>query len=535
MAELTTDIKSLPVTPETPETARTRPEAMRSGFARNLVTSLAYFGVNILVGIWFTPYLIRHLGIAAYGLIPLTATITAYLSLATIGLNIALNRYVMIALEQNEPRLANRFFNTSLVATLAVILLLAGPAYWICCHADMLLRLPVGAEHEVSMLLAFTVGMFLLTTLAAPFEVASFCRNRFDIRSAVQIATTLIRVGGVVILFELAIPRIWQAGAASMLAAAVSLVCAVWIWHKMTPQLAIAPRDFDIPALKELFRTGGWIVINQVGTLLYLNIDLLVVNRMLGTGLGGEYAAVLQWSALLRVLAATCAAIFAPTIFSYYACNEIEALVSYTRWSVKILGLGIALPTGLICGLAAPILNVWLGPQYTKLAPLTSLLTFHLCVNLCVLSLFHLQVVTNRVRWPGLVTCGMGIGNIILAVVLTGPAHFGMYGVALAGAIMLTAKNAVFTPLYGAHILQRPWLTFVREIALICCVTAVVAGAGWLLANTGRLASLPMLVTAGLAISALYTFFVWQFLFSPQERSRLRGMIRAYDPTAEAR
>ena len=52
----------------------------------------------------------------------------------------------------------------------------------------------------------------------------------------------------------------------------------------------------------------------------------------------------------------------------------------------------------------------------------------------------------------------------------------GVYGVALAGAIMLTAKNVLFTPLHAAGILSRSPTAFYREIAIAMAGSAAVGG-----------------------------------------------------------
>ena len=44
----------------------------------NLATTVASFGVSMIVGLWFTPYLVHSLGPAAYGLIALATNIVLY-------------------------------------------------------------------------------------------------------------------------------------------------------------------------------------------------------------------------------------------------------------------------------------------------------------------------------------------------------------------------------------------------------------------------------------------------------------------------
>ena len=128
---------------------------------------------------------------------------------------------------------------------------------------------------------------------------------------------------------------------------------------------------------------GGWIAVTYVGTILYLGIDLLVVNRMFGPDAGGRYAAVAQWSALLRTLVGVVAGLFCPTMLYYYARHDIDGLSRYGRQAVKLVGLMMALPIGLICGLSTPLLQTWLGPKFADLAWLMSLMTMHLSRQPC--------------------------------------------------------------------------------------------------------------------------------------------------------
>lgn len=266
-------------------------------------------------------------------------------------------------------------------------------------------------------------------------------------------------------------------------------------------------------------------VINQAGSLLYLSIDLAVVNKMVGAEAGGQYGAVMMWSAMLRSLAGVVSGVFGPTIISLYGKHEISALVIYCRHAIKFVGLMIALPIGLICGLARPLLSVWLGPAFEPLAPLMLLLSIHLCVNLAVLPLFNVQVAANRVRLPGIITCVMGVGNLGLALLLAGPVGWGMYGVAAAGAMMLTAKNIIFTPLYGAHILGLSYRAFYREILPVVGATVILAGAGWWLSHFFQLRTWIELGVAGIGLVGAYILVAYRFVLSNEERSQALGLL----------
>jgi len=66
----------------------------------------------------------------------------------------------------------------------------------------------------------------------------------------------------------------------------------------------------------------------------------------------------------------------------------------------------------------------------------------------------------NRVKVPGLVTLAVGVFNLALALFLAKVLGWGLYGLAGAGAISLTLRRFVFTPLYVAAVLHQPYRTY---------------------------------------------------------------------------
>jgi membrane protein EpsK len=368
--------------------------------------------------------------------------------------------------------------------------------------------------------------MFYLTTLSTGFGISAFSRNRFDLTNTVNILSTLIRVVLIVVLFNAFQPRVWHVGVSMLIAVGFSSAAAYCIWKHVTPMLELRMTWFSLSSLRQMMDMGWWIVINSLGTLLYLSIDLLVVNRILGYEATGQYGAVMTWATLLRSFAGVVAGVFGPTIIILYTRADMPGLVRYSRQAVKFLGLIMAVVIGLISGFSKPLLGLWLGPSYVTFAPLMALMTIHLCVNLAVLPLFSIQVATNHVRLPGMITCGMGLLNLILAVILVGPVGWGMYGVAVAGAITLTAKNVIFTPLYAAHILKLSNTTFCRELIPIVATTTCLAGVGWLVTRLFCITNWPALLAAGLVSGVFAAGAIYRLLLTNSERSRLVDMMR---------
>lgn len=504
-----------------PEELRERPAEVRGRFSLNLGASLGYFGLTVVIGAWYVPFLVRSLGPAAYGLIPLASTITSYMSLITLVLNSAVSRSLTIALEHSDHAKANRVFNTSLWGSVVLVLILLVPAGLGVAVLDHLIRIPPGYESEARWLFVGVMLAFLVNELKTPFDVSSWSRNRLDLRNLVNTGEVLVRVGLVVALFLAASARVHYVGWGILGGTLLSATGAIVLWRVLTPSLHLSLRAFDWTILKELTTTGAWVIVNQLGAILYLSIDLLVANRMFGAEAGGRYAAVLQLPLLIRTVGTTIGGVFSPTIVYYYARQDADGLLRYLRRAVKLAALMLALPIGLMCGFAEPLLRLWLGSGFAELDGLLVLMTFHLCINMAVNPLLGVQYAADRMKVPGLVTLGMGAANLALALILAGPAGWGLSGIAAAGAIMLTLKNLCFTPVYAAHVLQRSWLSFLPEFAISAAVTVVSVALSWLVARAWPIHGWDQLVLAGLGLSAVYIVGVYRFVLTPDERALL--------------
>ncbi|HWX21817.1 MAG TPA: oligosaccharide flippase family protein [Candidatus Binatia bacterium] len=485
----------------------------RSGrFAINLVSNVGKLGLTMVVGVWYVPFLVRQLGPAAYGMIPLASMITSYMAFITFGLDAAMSRTLAISLERRHYDQANVIFNVAFWGNLAIAVLLAIPAVVAIAHVQQIVRIPAGYETATRWLFAGTVSAFLLNQVKTPFAASCFCLNRLDLQNVVTVGETLTRVGLVAFLFLVLAPRIEYVGAAILAGTIVSTLGAIWFWKALTPCLHIRLRNFDWTMLKSLASTGGWVIVSQIGVMLYLNIDLLLANRFFGPAESGRYAAVLQLSAMLSTLGMAVGEIFAPTMYQKYARGNLEELAIYLNRAIKFLGLVMALVIGLICGFSKPLLQLWLGPAFGSLAPLLCLMAIHLSLNLATYPLYAVPLAADRVKVPGLATLAVGVLNLALALLLTQVLGWGLYGLAAAGGISLTLRRFVFTPLYAAAILHQPYKTYYRRAVPIIGATLATIGlcrlvvwgwtiSGWVdLGMAAMMVSLLFVATTGLLL-----------------------------------
>jgi membrane protein EpsK len=270
---------------------------------------------------------------------------------------------------------------------------------------------------------------------------------------------------------------------------------------------------------------GGWIIITQIGSLLFLQIDLIVVNKLFGTLAGGEYSIAFMWSSMLRAIASVLISILTPVILTYYIKGRIEELINISKSAIKLTGFALALPVGLICGFAPQLLLLWVGPEFVKLSPLILIMLFHLVINLPVMLLFDINVAYNKVRTPGIVTLWMGVGNFLLEVTLPFVTGWGYYGVAVAGAIVLTLKNAFFIPWYATKVLGIQRTTFVSSMLPGALAVFIVTGFCRLISFLVPVSGIETLIISSIVITIAYMCSVWIFTKENVERQIITSMI----------
>lgn len=372
--------------------------------------------MNVVFGLWYTPYLIAHLGVAVYGLVPLASSVTNYLALLTDGFNSAVSRFLQIDLARDDTQAANRTFNTGVAGGLTIFTIIIPIALLMSWATPRIFHVPAGYEHEAQLLVLFTMLAFGTTFLSSSFAVSSFAFHRFDLRLYVNIFRLAGQVGSLIFLFTFISPRLWMVGIGIFVSSVFLILGHGVVWQRLTPFLKIQFKLFDLSRLKELLQFSGWVLVNQAGTQLFLNIDLIVANLVFGAYVAGRYGAVLIFPVYLRMILGTLSGFITPMVFTLYAQDNLARLERFCNLAVKFTGLAMALPIGLICGLAKPLLTLWLGPGFSDLSWLVVILVSQLCINLTVVPLYPIQQAVNRVRLPGIVTLATGAINAGLAV-----------------------------------------------------------------------------------------------------------------------
>jgi len=439
---------------------------LKKQLPKNLIMNLLSFLTNTLIGLWIIPYLVKNIGVSAYGLVPLAMFFSAYINIIIQSLNSAINRFLLIAIQKDDTLEANRVFNTSLIIMLLFIALQSIIMSIVIINLSYIINIPIGLERDAFWLFLLTFIGFSISLLRGVFATTLFAYNRLDILRLIDIIQIISRALIIILLFSIDTPQLLYVGVANILASIIIFSLTLYHSRKINKNLKVNFTLFDTKYVKELSKMSIWVLINQIGSLLFLKMDLFVANKFLGTSMAGEYAIILQWNTLIRVFAGLLSGVITPITMIFYAKDKREDMIKMVKVAFKLMAIGMSIIIGEVTALAGDILSIWMGEEFRYLEYLMIFSLIPLIINLSVYPLFAIQTAYNRVKTPAIVTLILGVANFLLAIVLVKWTTLGLYGIVLASATILTLKNSIFTPIYASHLLKIPLLSFTKYYLL---------------------------------------------------------------------
>ena len=499
--------------------------ALGRQFIYNSAATALLYAVTLLIGIWYPPFTLHHLGITLQATVQLAASFVYYMQFATTGISSSVGRLVMADAARGDMEAANRTFNTFIVAAQRVVLIsLVGIAAMVFFVVPRFNH-PEGQLTATRFLFAAILGSALIQVFNMCLDSCIWVSGRIDVRSSIFIVEIMVRSGSVVVLFSLANPSLWHIGIAALVAPLSSLVLYYISWKKLAPELTLNRGYFDLHRFREIRGQGGWMLVYQIGTALQFNADIILLNLLLGSTVQGFYGMLLTWGTIFRGLLGSMGQLLASSLAAFQASEEHERLAGLALKGVRMQGMLISIPVGVLCGLAGPALNWWLGPEFTFIAPLAWLILVPLVLEGSFNPVLVVVQAPDAVAFASKAVVGLGILNVLLGITLVKFTSLGMYGIALAVATTSVVRHGIVLPIYAARVIRLPWYSIIQQQAQIIIQLGITAVLGMYAAQFVHSRSFIQLFLAACAAGTVAAAIAAAQL-NQDERARILSLIQ---------
>jgi O-antigen/teichoic acid export membrane protein len=488
-------------------------------------TRYALLAVNVALGVVLMPFTVRHLGVAAYGLWMLIASLTSYFQLLDLGYGSGLVRHVAAADARGNVTAVNDLLGTFVVVYAGLGLLAAAGTLGLIVWAVP--RFPHLSASEIRRGQLLLAIMGLRVAVGFPmtvFGAVTTARQRFALNNTVAIGVAL--VNGLVTYIVLAAGQGLVALVASTTAVGLASYAGyAWTARRAFPALRIRPASFTPALVRDVTTFSVYLFIIDLAVQIGFNLDTVVVGAALGTSAVAVYAVSLRLADYQRQLCNQFNGFLFPLAVRFGAGGRADALEALLIDGTR---LALLLVTGVtigVLGFAGPLIARWMGPGFDAgIVPL-----YVLAVTGVVLvgqgPLGNILLGTGRHRLVAYVSLGEAIANLGLSVLLV--RRFGLLGVAVGTAVPVGLANLGILLPAACRQFDLSSLTFLRRVLAAPTTGAVPAIAACLVLRlTYPPTSLAAILAEGALVGMVYVGTVCTVGFDPDDRARYRDHVR---------
>lgn len=427
---------------------------------KNVSASWLSLFINILVGIFLSPFILHRLGNLAYGAWVLAFSVTGYYGLFDLGIRSSIIRYVSTHSATGNMDAMNRLVNTSLAAYSAIGALTMAVTLVVSYRVGSLFRIP--ADFVVT---AKWLFLMVGAAVALGFPVGMFSGvleglNRFYVANLTNVVSTLLRA----VLIVLALNHGSGLLPVALITVSLPLIAAgvrVAIVLRLLP-LRFGWTYVERGAMREIARYSGVSLIIMIAYKLRFKTDEIVISTFLSVSAVTFFSNADRLVDYTGEVVSSLAQIFLPMSGQSDAKGDQNQLRQIFIVGNRACALVVFPISATLIILGKSIITAWVGARYvTACYPVMLTLLLPSTVFLAQSASPRILYGMARHRILAWITSLEGIANLILSVVLI--RHYGIIGDALGTAIPLSCTALYFYPRHLCRLLSVPLGTFLRQ------------------------------------------------------------------------
>ncbi len=432
---------------------------IRRRVAWNTTTNYIARFVALGAGFLLTPFILRHLDTATYGLWVLVGSVIAYSSLLDLGIAQAVVKYVAEYRARGDMQEARHLVATALCLYSLLGLLIAVIAF---VAAPLFPRVfSVSAEQTE---LAITVVRLsgLTAAIAIPGTITtSVLRglHRYDLVNLVSTIGTLGVMAGTVIVLLLG-GGIIGVVVVNLAFTALGQIPATWFIHRTAPDLRFGWRGARRRCVRTIVGYSSSFFVMNVAGRLENRTDEIVIGAFMSVGAVTPYSLARRLSEITEILTDQFLKVMLPLASELHAQDDWDRLrLLYTTTSRLSLAIFLAIGCPVMI-LAPALLTLWVGPENAQYAYLVVILTLASLVGASQWPAATILQGMARHRLPALTALAAGLLNLALSIFLL--SRIGLAGVALGTLIPAVIESLGFMLPYAMRTLR----VSLRELAV---------------------------------------------------------------------
>jgi O-antigen/teichoic acid export membrane protein len=426
--------------------------SLKTRALKNVASSWGGLAINIAVGFFLSPFILHHLGDAAFGLWVLIFSLTGYYGIFDFGIRSSLVRYVSKFQATGDKDQLARLINTSLFTYTCLGLILTVPTVLGALYVDRIFHIPPNFYKDAQILFLM-VGSSL--ALGFPLGISGGILEglqKFYLMNWTNVVGMLVRAALTVYVLQ----RGFGLLSVALITVSVPLITSA-VRAVIAQRLLAIPygwRFVDRESLRQVANYGSVTFIIIVAARLRFKTDAVIIGTFLSA------AAITHFTIGARLVdyagetVSSLAQIFTPMSSHFHTIGDYATLRKIFVSGNRACALVMFPMTVALVVMGRSVIEAWVGPRYVS--------SYIVLLIILIPSTFYqAQSTSNRIlfgmgqhRSLAYVVLMEGVANVILSVVLVRP--LGIVGDALGTAIPLLCTAVFFLPRHMCRKLEIP-------------------------------------------------------------------------------
>lgn len=489
------------------------------------VLNYVIIGLNTLVGLAYTPYMLRCLGQNEYGLYSLVASVIAYLTILDFGFGNAIVRYTAKFRAEGKEQEQWEMFGMFLIvySLIGLIAICGGLALYF--NVDSLFDRTMTAS-DLSQ--ARTMMLLLTFNLAFTFPLSIFgsiitAYENFIFQRVVNILRIILSTG--VLIFVLAIG--YKAVALVVVQTIFNLLTLIihLVYCKKKLKIRIIFGKLDIPFIKEISIYSFWIFLNVIMDKIYWGTGQFVLGALSGTIAVAIFSVAILLQQMYMTFSSSISNVLLPRVTAMVAQSKSDREISdlFIRTGrIQCLVISFVLCGFIVFGQG--FIDIWAGPDYSVAYVITLIFFCSLFVPLIQNTGIIILQARNRMKFRSLLYLAISLVSLAFQIILT--KSYGAIGCAISIGTALVIGQGLIMNIYYQKKQGIDIIKFWREIGKMLIAPLLYTGLCLALSGYFNFQRIPTLVVGILAFSLIFMPLVWKFSMNEYERHLLLSPIK---------
>ena len=484
---------------------------LKAGAALNYVVII----LNMLVGLLYTPYMLRMMGQSEYGLYSLVASVISYLTILDLGLGNAIVRYTAKFRAEGKATEQYEMFGMFLILYVGIGLIAFMAGIGLYFNVDRFFGSVMTIEELEK---ARIMMLFLVFNLAVTFPMSIFASiitayERFVFPKLINIIRIVLNTVIMICLLKMGYKAIAMVVVQTVFNLLTLFINYLYCKYKL--QIRVFFRNFQCKFLKEVAIYSFWIFLNVIMDRIYWSTGQFILGAFVGTAAVAVFAIAIQLEQMYMQFSTAISNVFLPKVTGMIACNDNRKEISdlFIRTGrIQYIVMAFILTGFIVFGL--DFINIWAGPEYKSAYLITLLFFFSLAIPLIQnLGITILQA-RNQMKFRSLLYIAIAVLSLVFQIIFA--RQYGGIGCAIAIAGALFLGQGVIMNIYYQKKQGLDIMNFWKEILKMSIVPIIMCLVSMFILHDKVLDSWASL---GMAVSIFILIYLPLFFFFSMNKS----------------